>query len=385
MSWQEVLTLAHRLEFVMLAQQEGCNFSRLCSYFGISRKTGYKWLNRFKVSAESGLLNQSRRPHSSPARTENAVEDAVLAMREQHQTWGGRKLRKRLMVLGHQDVPAASTITSILHRHQKIDPAESSKHKAFCRFEHPYPNALWQMDFKGHFAMRKGRCHPLTVLDDHSRYNVLLKACADERTATVKQALIETFRRHGLPDRMTMDNGSPWGSDSFHELTPLTAWLIRLGIVVSHSRPNHPQTQGKDERFHKTLNLDSIVGFQFVDLSDCQRRFDEFRDIYNLERPHDSLGLETPVTRYQPSQRPYPEVLPQIEYWPGDEVRKVQAKGEVFFKGKVFRVAKALRGHPVALRPMSIDGRYAIYFCHQKLKEVQLSDDTTVTHVPEHL
>lgn len=172
-----------------------------------------------------------------------------------------------------------------------------------------------------------------------------------------------------------MDNGSPWGSDQFHELTPLTAWLIRLGIGVSHSRPYHPQTQGKDERFHRTLNVEAIIGRQFDDLAHCQRRFDEFRDCYNLERPHESLGMQTPVTRYQVSQRPYPEILPNIEYGPDDHVRKVQAQGEISFKGKEFRVSKALQGYPVALRPTNNDGKYSIFFCNQRLKEIDLADD----------
>jgi hypothetical protein len=261
-----------------------------------------------------------------------------------------------------------------LHRHEKIDLDESAKHRAFCSFEHPYPNDLWQMDFKGHFPIRVGRCHPLTVLDDHSRFNMLLKACADETAETVKLSLADTFRQYGLPKRMTMDNGSPWRSHGVDDLSMLVVWLMRLGILVSHSRPYHPQTQGKDERFHRTLKADAIAGREFDDLAACQRKFDEFRDLYNLERPHDSLGLATPVTRYQPSQRPYPEVLPQIEYWPGDAVRKVQGKGEVSFKGEFFLLSKALHGQPVAFRPVNDDGRYAVYFCHQKLKEVQLTN-----------
>jgi len=372
MSWREVSALALRYEFAMLAQQEGTNVSQLCQYFNISRKTAYKWLNRFKTLGDAGLIDQSRRPMNSPNKTEFATEDAVVALRKQHPAWGGRKLHTRLKTLGHLKVPAPSTITAILQRHGEIDPLKSEKHKAFCRFEHPYPNALWQMDFKGHFATQQGRCHPLTVLDDHSRYNVLLKACANETTETVQQALISTFRRYGLPDRMTMDNGSPWGSDAFNDLTVLTAWLIRIGVAVSHSRPYHPQTQGKDERFHRTLNEEALRG-RFDDLAHCQRKFDEFRDIYNLERPHEALGLKAPITRYQPSPRPYPESLPEIEYWPGDEIRKVQANGDIFFKGKVFRVAKALRGHPIALRATDVDGRYSVYFCHQKLKEIQLN------------
>lgn len=373
MSLQEVLTLSRRFEFVMLAQQEGCNFSKLCKCFGFSRKTGYKWLNRFQTHGAEGLSDLSRRPHYSPNKTKDLTEEAVVALRETHKTWGGRKLNRRLTVLGNRDVPSPSTITTILHRHEKIDLDESAKHRPFCSFEHPYPNDLWQMDFKGHFPIRVGRCHPLTVLDDHSRFNMLLKACADETAKTVKLALIDTFRQYGLPKRMTMDNGSPWRSHGVDDLSALVVWLMRLGILVSHSRPYHPQTQGKDERFHRTLKADAIAGREFDDLAACQRKFDEFRDLYNLERPHDSLGLATPVTRYQPSQRPYPEVLPQIEYWPGDAVRKVQGKGEVYFKGELFLLSKALHGQPVAFRSLNDDGRYAVFFCHQKLKEVQLA------------
>jgi len=375
MPWREVDTMTLRREFVMLAQQENCNFSSLCEFFGISRKTGYKLLDRFHEEGDAGLSDRSRRPQRSPFKSSEAVEGAIVAFRKAHPAWGGRKIKSRLEKLGHHNVPAASTITAILHRHGLINLEESTKHTAFISFEHPYPNDLWQMDFKGHFAIRQGRCHPLTVIDDHSRFNVTLRACANEKTETVQAALIDTFRRYGLPDRMTMDNGSPWGSDQVHELTPLTAWLIRLGIKISHSRPYHPQTQGKDERFHRTLTAEAITGQQFRDLGHCQRRFDEFRDCYNLERPHESLGMETPVSRYQVSQRPYPETLPHIEYEPGDHVRKVQAKGEFSFKGREFRVSKALRGYPIALRPTNVDGRYSLYFCYQKLKEIDLTFD----------
>jgi transposase InsO family protein len=377
MPWQEVQILTLKNEFVLLAQREGCNFSLLCTYFNISRKTGYKWLNRFKESGAVGLEELSRRPHSSPNRTGDAVEKAVLDVRRTpfQQTWGGRKIRRHLRDEGKiRKIPAASTITEILRRHRLIDPLDSLKHQAFCSFEHPNPNDLWQMDFKGHFPTVRQRCHPLTVLDDRSRFSLQLRACADETAATVKQALVETFRRYGLPNRMTMDNGSPWGKDAFNSLTSITVWLIRTGVTVSHSRPYHPQTQGKDERFHRTLNQDCISRRQFRDLEDCQRAFDEFRDIYNLRRPHEALGLDTPVTRYQPSQRPYPEVLPQIEYWPADEVRKVQGKGEVHFRGKIFYVSKALNGYPVAFRPTDVDGRFSIIFCHQKIKDIDISE-----------
>lgn len=372
MPWQEVDTLTLRHEFVFFAMQEGSNISQLCNHFGISRKTGYKWLRYFAEFGEPGLANRSSRPNHSPYKTAGSIEGEILAVREKHPSWGGRKLKASLENNGGVGVPAASTITSILRRNGRIDPEQSEKHKAFIRFEHPYPNSLWQMDFKGHFPTGNGRCHALTVLDDHSRFNLLLKACADEKTDTVKNALITTFRYYGLPDRMTMDNGSPWGGDGPQDLTALTVWLIQLGVRVSHSRPYHPQTQGKDERFHRTLNEDAIRGFVFRDLQHCQSRFDDFRQTYNFERPHESLQMIAPGYRYQPSQRRYPEILPPIEYGDGDIVRKVQDKGRFSFKGREFRVSAALKGYPIALRPTSNDGVFSVRFCHQTLNEISL-------------
>ena len=148
------------------------------------------------------------------------------------------------------------------------------------------------MDFKGHFPTATARCHALTVLDDHSRFNLALRACANEQTATVQRALRDTFRRYGLPEQLRLDNGAPWGSDARHRLTPLTVWLTRLGINVIHSRRYHPQTLGKDERFHRTLNDELIKRHRFTDLAHCQHHFDRYRDVSNLERPHESLHME---------------------------------------------------------------------------------------------
>ena len=194
-----------------------------------------------------------------------------LAVRAEHPAWGGRKIRRRLQDLKHPAVPSASTITAILHRQGRIAAAASAGHKPFERFERAAPNELWQMDYKGHFATRAGRCHPLTVVDDHSRYAVGLRACGDERGGTVQAELSAIFRRYGLPERMLMDNGSPWGSDALHRHTWLTVWLLELGIAVSHGRPYHPQTQGKDERFHRTLTAEVIGRRAFADLAECQR------------------------------------------------------------------------------------------------------------------
>lgn len=372
MPWQEVSTVSLRQEFVTMVQHGPVNISELCRRFRVSRKTGYKWLARCAAEGAAGLADRSRRPRGSPTRTPVEMEAAVVALRDAHPAWGGRKLRRRLDDLGYRDVPAPSTLTAILHRHGRMDTAESPKHTAFTRFEHAAPNRLWQMDFKGHFALAQGRCHPLTVLDDHSRFNVLLRACANEQGETVQGALTEAFRRYGLPERMTMDHGSPWGADPAHPLTAVTVWLIRLGIGVSHSRPYHPQTQGKDERFHRTLAVECLRAQPFRDLAHCQGQFDGFRDTYNFERPHEALGLAVPASRYSPSPRAFPEVLPPIEYGPGDAVRKVQAKGELFYRGQVFRVSQALRGYPVALRPTTDEGRLVVYFCHHRVTEIDM-------------
>lgn len=241
MVWKATSIVEQREEFARLASVSGANMSELCERFGVSRTSGYKWLSRYRSSGRAGLQDQSRRPRTSPDRTESRVEQLVVELRQRHPAWGGRKLRARLralQVVAEDQVPAASTITEILRRHQLLDAAESAKHRPFTRFERPRPNDLWQMDFKGHFAVtRGGRCHPLTVLDDHSRFVLALRACENEQTATVQSALTEAFRRYGLPAQMLADNGSPWGDSGQASHTGLGVWLLRLGIELTHGRP----------------------------------------------------------------------------------------------------------------------------------------------------
>lgn len=372
MPWQEVSTMALRQEFVMLASQEGANRRGLCRRFGISPPTGYKWLERYQREGLRGLEDRSRQPQHSPNRSTPVVEEAILVLRAQHPAWGGRKIRQRLLTLGHASVPSASTITAILHRHHAVDPFDSAKHRPFRRFERAAPNQLWQMDFKGHFPLEYGRCHPLTVLDDHSRFNLGLEACGDEQGGTVQGRLTGIFRRYGLPEWMIMDNGSPWGSDAVHRRTPLTVWLLRLGVGVSHGAPYHPQSQGKDERFHRTLKAEVLRGHSFRNLTECQAAFDAWRTVYNLERPHEALGMAPPASRYQVSPRPFPETLPPVEYGPDDLVRKVQADGTVSVHGKTYLVSKAFRGYPVGLRPTAQDHIRQVYFCHHKILAIDI-------------
>ena len=248
MAWKECDRVSLRREFVSLALVEGSNISELCRRFEISRKTGYKWLKRQREEGDSALSDQSRRPRRFPSQTSAEKESQVLAVRDEHPSWGGRKIHRRLKNLGVKHPPAASTITEILRRHGRIDADESSKRRAMQRFEYAEPNDLWQMDYKGEFKMTNGRwCHPLTVLDDHSRFSLVLRACRNQQRTTVQEHLEDVFRRYGVPKAMLMDNGSPWGvTHSPGNFTRLTAWLLRLDIRVIHGRPYHPQTQGKE-------------------------------------------------------------------------------------------------------------------------------------------
>lgn len=374
MPWAEVTRVLLREEFVHLAMQAGVNRRELCRRFGISPKTAYKWLARHAALGASGLQDRSRRPRQSPARTSDEVAEHVIRLRrESRNSWGGRKLARLLVEEGGPRL-APSTITGIVRRAGLLDPASAPGQRAWQRFEHEAPNALWQMDFKGYFPLLDhSLCHPLTVLDDHSRFAVLLQACADQRGATVQHALISVFRRYGLPAAMLMDNGSPWSARD-ERWTALSLWLIRLGIRVSHGRPCHPQTQGKDERFHRTLKLEVLRHFNFTTFDHCQREFDVFRDCYNLRRPHDALNLATPASRYCPSAIPFPETLPPIEYPPGLELRKVQAEGWFFYRGQTFRVCKALRGLTIGLRPVpEADAQREVLFCHQVIARIDLN------------
>ncbi len=370
MPWNEVSTMFLRREFVTLATAEGANIRELCRRFRVSPKTAYKWIERYRADGPEGLKDRPRRPARSPQRTATAREAQVLHLRDAHPAWGGRKLRARLLAQGVCDVPAASTLTAILRRHGRLDPDHAAAHRPFVRFEHEAPNQLWQMDFKGHFAVGSGRCHPLTVLDDHSRFALGLVACDNQRAETVQAHLTGLFGRYGLPERLLCDNGSPWGGTPEHPYTGLGVWLRRLGIKLGHGRPYHPQTQGKDERFHRTLKAEVLQGPPWADLSGCQQRFDAWREVYNHQRPHEALSLQVPASRYRVSPRELPAVLPVWQYGPGDHVRKVSIDGTISFRGRPVELGKAFRRESVAVRPTPIDGVWGVYFGVHRVAQV---------------
>lgn len=363
--------MSERQEFAELASKPGVNMRELCRRFDISPTLGYKLLNRFLEEGESGLVERSRRPHHSPRRTEAAVEASILALRDQTH-WGARKIARVLSDESELTLKRP-TVHSILRRNGKVDPVESAKHRAWHRFEHEEPNDLWQMDFMGPVTTARGRYEPLTLIDDHSRFNLCLRVCVDQKTETVQTVLGEVFSRYGLPRRMTMDNGSPWGDDGLVLLTKLTAWLIRLSVRVSHSRPYHPQTQGKDERLHRTIRDEVTNHLVCSDREHLQEVLDVFRQRYNYRRPHEALGDQRPADRYRPSTRSMPPVLLPIEYGEGVQTRHVDSQGKISFQGIKLRVGRGCSGMVVGLRPM-IEDRIEVYFCHQQIAFIDLSD-----------
>ncbi len=244
MSWntKDVVTLRH--EFVRLVQQGGVSLSELCRRFGISRKTGYKWCARFKTEGAAALQDRARRPTRCQHQTPGEIEQTIVRLRQEHPTWGPRKLQRRLLDLGHPVLPGLGTFARILRRCGCVAPEQSRQRQPWQRFCRAEPNELWQMDFKGHFPLhRGGRCHPLTVIDDRSRFMLGLQACGDEQTLTVQQRLEQIFRCYGLPAAILCDNGPPWGGTG-PERTRLSVWLLRLGITVPTWPPVSPADPG---------------------------------------------------------------------------------------------------------------------------------------------
>jgi transposase InsO family protein len=357
-------------EFILLALQPEANLRRLFGRYGISAACGYKWLRAYREKGFAGLEPKSRRPHAHPDQTRAPMEREILSLRDQHPAWGGRKLKRRLEDLGVEHVPAASTITEILRRNGRLSALHPSARGPWQGFERAVANDLWQMDFKGPIRTVGGQlCYPLSVLDDHSRFNLALEACQNQQSGTVKERLWQVFERYGLPNGILCDNGSPWGSaQSACPYTEFGVWLLRLGVELIHGRAYHPQTQGKEERFHRSLQAEVLSQTTaWLDLAHCQERFDEYRNCYNTERPHEALQLRVPACCYQPSLRAVPDKLPELQYLQEDYPRLVRTKGEVKFKGHLFYVGQAFGGLYVAFRPTLSDGCFELFFSWKKI------------------
>jgi transposase InsO family protein len=352
MPWEAVTVNHIRHEFIQAVQAGDQSKSALCREYGISRPTGYKWLKRYADG--EGLSDRSCAPFHSPHKTSATAEQKILAVRAAHPAWGPRKIRRVLVNEGETSLPAPSTMSAILKRNGCVSEKSSQNATPYKRFQRETPNELWQCDFKGHFALQDGsRCHPLTVLDDHSRFNLCLDAKPNEQAQGVIDSFLRLFRTYGLPQSILCDNGPPWGSPKHFGHTALEALFMDYDILPMHGQPNHPQTQGKDERFHGTLVRELLSQGQTLDLAHAQERFDGFRECYNTVRPHDALDLDTPESRYSPSERTMPDQVRAWVYPANAIVRKIH-KGFVQYKDCRIYVSEGLEKREVGLMPSDV-------------------------------
>ena len=378
MPWKESDVRSERIRFVVEALSGEETLSSLCRRYGISRPTGYKWLRRYReVGSLSELAEHSRRPHRSPRRTPEWMEDRVEAIRRRH-GWAGRKISRLLRDEGIH--LARSTVDRILKRRGLIEPSESQR-AAPHRFERPRPNDLWQMDFKGPYPLsRGGSCHPLSILDDHSRYAVGLYALESSDGPSVRQCLLKTWELYGLPQALLMDHGSPWwASSNGHGLTRLSVFLIDQGIELIYGAIGHPQTQGKVERFHRTL--DQALRHQGVptSLMGFRRRLADWRHEYNDLRPHEALEDETPQTRYRASRKSYNPKPRPWEYPEGSDLRRVYGAGLIHYQGNPYFVCHALNGQLV--RCQRFENRLLVTYRHMQIREICLEGGRTTAVV----
>lgn len=377
MPFKSRTVMEQRAEFSELALSSEFNFSELCRRFKITRRTGYKWLRRYNYEGVDGLKDRSRRPVRSPGKLSDDIERKIISIREHNPEWGAKKIH-RILLNRSIDAPARSTISRVLKRNGLISDQRSEKATKFTRFEYPYPNDLWQIDFKGYFKLlTKGRCHPLTITDDHSRFNIGLFACKNESFGLVQEHLSDVFLKYGLPEKILTDNGPPWGSGgrptavSSRSFTKLEVWLLKQNVQVIHGRPYHPQTQGKEERFHRTLKDELLKYENFKNLEHCQLKFDRWRYKYNCQRPHEAIDFEFPVSRYKPSPRLLDKSQPET-YGSSDQVRKVHDGGYIFFKGNEYRVGKAFIGERMAIKRLKQKNQYQVYFRNQFIRNLNL-------------
>lgn len=372
MGWREVSVSDQRREFLALAGLADANISALCARFGISRQTGHLWLRR-KAAGETGFEDHSRRPHVSPTRIAGQLADQIIAVRHAHPAWGARKIAAVLARNGITP-PAVSSVHAVLVRAGLVAP-KGPADGPFGSFEHERPNGLWQMDFKGRERIACGTwVHPLTVIDDHSRFAVGLAACTDQRTDTVKSALTDIFRHHGLPDAFYVDNGSPWGGGVPGQWTPLRVWLLKMGVSVIHATPYRPQGRGKNERFHRTLIAEVFALKPLHGVKKVQQAFTQWRHVYNHERPHEALGMQSPASRYRPSPRGMPSRLASPGYDEGEIVRIVGANFTIGFRGRSWHVPQAFARERVAIRPRLPDGTFSICFGATEIARISLKE-----------
>jgi transposase InsO family protein len=364
MPWKELPMSELRVAFVKLVDVLHYSIARACREFGISRKTGYKWLQRARLQPEQPLTDQSRRPLASPRRTAEDLEQQILEVRDTY-GWGGRKIRAFLRQRG-VTAPSRQTVQHVLRRHDRVPPPAVPP-PAPLSFERSVPNELWQLDFKGPIEVARQRVFPFAVLDDHSRYALALQACLNCTMQTAWDVLWQAFADAGLPEGILADNAFGTRGQNALGLSWFEARLIRLGIHPYHGRPYHPQTQGKIERFNGTLERELWPRICRDDLTRFQAELTQWRtSVYNLLRPHESLDDLPPLQRWRPSPRPRPARLPEVVYAPAALLRKVMNRGDISYKGYRILVGAGLEGEYVRIEER--DHELAIFYAWKQVR-----------------
>lgn len=384
MPWRQAEVSQERMKFVTKYLEEDWSMTELCEAFGISRKTGYKYLDRFSEEGLSGLRDRSRAPHRQKNATSPDVVETILAARRAHPTWGPRKLCAWISRRhGDLELPAASTAGDILKRHGLVKPRKrrrTSTPSTTPLKAATHPNALWCADYKGWFKTGDGqRCDPLTITDGFSRYLLACHAVPRPTFPHTQRRFELAFREYGLPEAIRTDNGAPFASTALAGLSLLSVWWIKLGIRPERIEPGKPEQNGRHERMHGTLKLETTRPPRPTVRSQ-QRSFDAFRNEFNCERPHEALGNRTPVELYQHSHREYPLKVPPVEYPSHLEVRRVRTDGSIKWRDRLVFASKVLVGEWVALERTN-DTHLKLYFCSVALGVL---DELTRRILPHH-
>lgn len=326
------------------------------------------------------MEDQSRAPLTQSKRIAPDMENTIVAYRSKYPALGASKIRRIMQDEGWIDLPCSKTFNNIFHRHGLIEKRASQAATHIQRFEKSEPNEMWQADFKGHFRMENGyRCHPLNILDDHSRYNLCTEALKGETFQDVKPVLIRLFLEFGLPFSFLCDNGNPWGVSQGTGYTQFEVWLMELGILTLHGRSLHPQTQGKEERFNGSFTKECLRGKQFLDLAHAQECFDEYRKFYNEKRPHHALKLDTPQAHYHPSERQMPERIKAWEYGSEYQLCKVKETGYFSYGGQVYFLSEGFRGKTIAVRESHLSGQITLVFRQFRIGRIDVENRVYTT------
>ena len=352
MPWKEQRLETMREEFVKRILSCEKSKRKLCEEYGISRPTGDKWIARY-LAGES-LRDLKKAPKTLPNKTDPEIEKIIVEYRKKYPAIGAVKLHRIMGNDNYTDLPSPRTFNEIFKRNGLITREASTAATHYQRFEKSYPNEMWQADFKGNFKMENGiRCHPLNIIDDYSRMNLCCEPLLSETFSEVKPHIERLFSTYGLPFSFLCDNGNPWGTSQSTGFTNFEVWLMELGVLTLHGRFIHPQTQGKEERFNGSFTRECLKYHKIKDQTDASKIFEEYRDFYNNIRPHMSLNLEVPSSRYTPSTRKYSSKISEWEYTDDLKVHKVKATGYITIRGQGYFLSEAFGNKEIAFRESS--------------------------------